>query len=102
MEHKPDKQALATRLAICVVAALILYYGGEKICKMLKLSLWEQFRPWLEKNKIQAVATVAAVLFGISLAIFPLESKKPLPEGDGCDLGPDDGYTPCTPGCDGL
>lgn len=100
MELKQDKQALATRLALCVAAALVLYYGGEKICTMMKLTIWEQYRPWLEKNKIQAVATVAAVLFGISLAIFPLEEKKPLPGEAECPPGPGDGFEPCTPGYD--
>lgn len=98
MELKQDKQELITRLAVCVVAALALYYGGEKLCVTLKLPLWEQYQPWLEKNKIQAIATVAAVLFGISLAVFPIAEKRPpLDQGQEEPEGPVDRFEPCAP-----
>lgn len=86
MELSGDKQELLTRLAICVVIALILYYGAEPVCKALKLPLWEQYHSWLEKNRIQTIAIAAAILFGISLAVFPLKEKEiPTP----------DGFSPC-------
>lgn len=89
MHPEKDRQTLISRLAVCVVLALMLCYGGEKICNALKPSFWEKWRPWLEKNRIQAAAVVAAVLFGASLALFPLppEPEEGLP-GD---------YEPCEP-----
>ena len=104
MEHmeRKEKQETVTRLAICVVVALMIYFGGERLCASMKLPLWEKYRPWLEQNKIQAIAIVAAVLFGVSLAVFPL--KRGGGEGPGfipgeaeCEPpGPPDGdYEPC-------
>lgn len=95
MEFQKDKQELATRLAVCVVAALALYYGGEKLCTALKLPLWEQYRPWLEKNRVQAVALVAAALFGLSMAAFPLSPGEQGGEEAGCQVP--EGYEPCVP-----
>lgn len=71
-----ENKELLSRIAACVVAALILYYAGDKLSQQLHLSLWEKYRPWLEENKIQAVATVAAVLFGLSLAVFPVPPEE--------------------------
>lgn len=89
MELKGNKQEMVTRLAVCVVVALILYYGGEKLCTLAKIPLWEQYRPWLEQNRIQAIAIAAAVLFGISLAVLPLSGQEdavqaPAPEPEPC------------------
>ena len=89
MELKGNKQEMVTRLAVCVVVALILYYGGEKLCAAAKLPLWEQYRPWLEQNRMQAIAIVAAVLFGVSLAVLPLSGQEaaaqaPPPESQPC------------------
>lgn len=95
MDFQKDKQELVTRLAVCVVAALVVYYGGEKLCTALELPFWEQYRPWLEKNRIQAVALVAAALFGLSLAVLPLEgqgARTAAPE----ETAPD-GFEPCQP-----
>ena len=75
MELSGSKQETLTRLAVCVIAALILYSSAKPLCSALKLPLWEEYRPWLEKNRIQAIAVVSAVLFGLSLAPFPLEAK---------------------------
>ena len=75
MELSGSKQETLTRLAVCVIAALILYSSAKPLCSSLKLPLWEEYRPWLEKNRIQAIAVVSAVLFGLSLALFPLEAK---------------------------
>ena len=77
MELHLDKQALVIRLGLCVVVALALYQAGEKLCTVLGLPYWEQYRPWLEKNKVQALAVVTAVLFGLSLVVVPLERQGP-------------------------
>lgn len=73
MELKGDKTELAVRLACCVVAALILYYGLEKLLEKHPIPQVEPYRPWLADNKVQAIAVAAAVLFGASLALFPPE-----------------------------
>lgn len=77
MDLHLDKQALVMRLGVCVVVALILYQAGEKLCTALGLPYWEQYRPWLEKNKVQALAVVTAALFGLSLVVMPLERQEP-------------------------
>ena len=92
MQAQTDKQALVTRLAVCLVVALILYYGGEKVCAALKLPAWESLHPWLEKNRIQALAIATAALVGASLALFPLDQGHG--EGDGAP----EGYEPCQGG----
>ena len=74
-----EQKDMLTRLACCVVIALILCYGAEHLSGVLHWDLLERYRPWLEENRIQAVAVVSAILFGISLAVFPL----PEPESRG-------------------
>ena len=91
MQPEKDKQTLITRLTLCVVLALMLCYGGEKVCDALKPSFWEKWRPWMEKNRIQAAAVTAAVLFGASLALFPL------PPADEPGEGLPGDYEPCEP-----
>lgn len=90
MDFKENKQETITRLACCVVAALILYYAFEKYGDHLNIPVLDQYRPWLAQNKVQAIAIAAAVLYGVSLAVFPLEKKGP-------EVIPDpycDGYEP--------
>lgn len=90
LEFKDNKRETVTRLACCVMVALILYYALEKYGGKLNIPLLDQYRPWLTQNKAQAVAIVAAVIFGLSLAAFPLEKKGP-------EVIPDpfcDGYEP--------
>ena len=60
METKPDKQQTVTRLALCVVVAVALY---------------------------AAAAITAAILFGLSLLLFPPE------EGGAEPAAPEEG--PC-------
>jgi len=81
MEFKEHKQELVTRLACCAVAALILCYGAEQLGGRLSIPQLERLRPWLEENRVQAIAITAAVLFGASLALFPLKDALPEPEG---------------------
>ena len=73
-----------TRLAVCVVVAVAAVYAVEKLCEGKRFSLWEKYGPWILDNKVQAIAVVAAVLYGASLALWP----EP-PEGPG------EGYEPC-------
>ena len=89
MEGPPEKQETAARLVICVAAALILYYGAPPICDALKLSLWEEHRPWLEKNRVMVIAGTAAVLFALSLMFFPPEKES---------LSAPEGFVPCGEG----
>ena len=67
METKPDKQQTVTRLALCVVVAVALYAAAGKVPPL------EPYRPWLEVHKVQAIAITAAILFGLSLLLFPPE-----------------------------
>ncbi len=86
MELGQDKQQTITRLAICVVIAVVLYAALDKLGGGIpKLA---PYKPWLEQNKVQAIAIAAAVLFGASLAVFPLEEPAAPPpaasEADPC------------------
>ena len=77
METKPDKQQAVTRLALCVVVAVALYAAAGKVPPL------EPYRPWLEEHKVQAIAITAAILFGLSLLLFPPEeggAEPPAPE----------------------
>lgn len=79
MDFKENKQESVTRLAICAVAALILYSAADKLSEGGKLPVPETYLTWLKENKVQAIAIIGAVLFGISLALWPLEKKEELP-----------------------
>lgn len=83
MELSGDKQEAVTRIAICVVAALLLYGAADKLGESGKFNLPEKYLCWLKENKVQAIAVAAAVLYGVSLAVWPME-KKGLPEDDPC------------------
>ena len=76
METKPDKQQTVTRLALCVVVAVALYAAAGKVPPL------EPYRPWLEEHKVPA-----AILFGLSLLLFPPE------EGGAEPAAPEEG--PC-------
>jgi hypothetical protein len=71
-----EKKELLTRIACCVVAALVVYYIGDEMSEHVHIELLEKYKPWLEENKIQAIAIVTAVLFGLSLAAFPLPPEE--------------------------
>ena len=95
MEHLElgDKRETVTRLAVCVVIALAICLGGEKLCTALKLPLWEKYGHWLERNKIQSIAVVAAVIFGISLLVAPLKPGQEAPH-DSCGEEEEE-FIPC-------
>lgn len=65
------------RLAVCVVVALAVLYAAEKLLEGKDIPLWNRYGPWLRDNKTQAVAILAAVLYGASLALWPEEKKGP-------------------------
>ena len=71
---EPRKQSDIDRLAVCVAAALALYAGAKPLCTALKLP-YERYRPWLEQNKLQAIAIGAAILYALSLILFPSETS---------------------------
>lgn len=73
MKLKSEGRETVTRLAICLVLAVLLYLGGEWLCSTHEIPLWETYHPWLEENKIQAIAVMTAVIFGLSLLVLPLE-----------------------------
>lgn len=78
-----------TRLALCAVAAAGLVYAAEKLCEGKHWPLWDKYGPWILENRVQAIALLAAVLYGISLALWPEETSRDLPGGDMGD------YQPC-------
>ncbi|MCC8123544.1 MAG: hypothetical protein LIO58_08380 [Oscillospiraceae bacterium] len=88
MDGNYDKKELLTRLAVCAIIAIAVCYGGEKLLPSLHHPMADNLRPWLEKNKMQAIVLVAAVIFGVSLKVRPL---KPAEE---CYEPCDDAYEP--------
>ncbi|NLF34820.1 MAG: hypothetical protein GX585_02520 [Clostridiales bacterium] len=85
----PENKELITRLAYCIVAALVVYYAGDKALEHFQPAGLEKYRPWLTQNKIQAVAVITAVLLGVSLAVWPLEEKKESGLGPDRESNPD-------------
>lgn len=75
-ERKQGPSDAMTRLAICAVAAAGVIYAGEKLCEGKHWPLWDKYGPWILENRVQAIAVLAAVLYGASLALWP-EKKKP-------------------------
>lgn len=86
MELRQAGGEQVSRLAVCAVVAVAAVYAAEKLCEGKHYPLWEKYGPWLKENKVQAIAVAAAVLYGISLALWP-EGKTPEKPGDG--------YEPC-------
>ncbi len=84
----PEKGDLMTRLAVCAVIGIGIVYAAEQFCAGKHIPLWEKYGPWVTENKVQAVAIVAAVLYGVSLALWPEEGQTP-------PAAKDTGFTPC-------
>lgn len=81
LESKDGKQQTVTRLVLCVALAVGLYAVAGKLPAL------EPYRPWLEAHKVQAIAVAAAVLFGVSLAVFPLPDREEDARESGGDCG---------------
>lgn len=73
-----------TRLVICAVVAAAAVYAAERLCQGKDWPLWVKYGPWIQENRIQAIAILAAVFYGASLALWP-EEKAPATEKDGPD-----------------
>ena len=69
-QNKPGGDSL-TRLAVCVVIGVAAIYAAEKLCEGRHFPLWDKYGPWILENKVQAIAVLAAVLYGASLALWP-------------------------------
>lgn len=82
----PDSGERTTRLAVCVVIGVAVVYAAEKLCEGKDIPLWEKYGPWITENRIQAIAVLSAVLYGISLALWSEEKPPAVPE---------EGYSPC-------
>lgn len=80
-EHTRKSTDSMTRLALCAVVATAAVYAGEKLCEGKHWPLWEKYGPWILENKVQAIAALAAVLYGVSLAVWPEEKKPEVVEG---------------------
>ena len=65
-----------TRLAVCAAAAVAILYAVEGLCEGKNWPFWAKYGPWVKENRVQAIAVVAAVLYGASLALWP-EEKGP-------------------------
>ncbi len=85
MEEKQSSQQTVARLALCVILAVGLYAALDKLGG--GIPQLAPYRPWLERNKVQAIAITAAVLFGLSLAVSPLDRAH--------EASPDQSPDPC-------
>jgi len=88
MKREPGGE-LASQLAVCVAAAVALVYAAEKICEGKKWPVWERWGPWIKANRIQAIAILAAVLYGAWTALGG--DKNPKPE----QPPEEEAFTPC-------
>jgi len=68
-QNKPDRTM--TRLAICAVISAAVVYAAEGFCQGKNWPLWEKYGPWILDNKLQTIAILAAVLYTVSLAVWP-------------------------------
>lgn len=84
MDFKENKQESMTRLAVCVVAALLVYSAADKLAEGGKLPIPERYLCWFQENKVQAIAVIGAVIFGLSLALWPVEKKEEEPPDPCC------------------
>lgn len=86
MERRQTGEQL-TRLAVCAVIAVAAVYAGEKLCEGKSYPLWEKYGSTLTENKAQTVAVLTALLYGLSLALWP---EKKLDEA-----AQENDFTPC-------
>lgn len=87
LEQHISKQSggeLLTRVILCAAGAAVLLAAAEALPPQ-KLPLWDKYRPWVAKNRTQAIAILAVILYGVSLLLLPAEPKETTEEG----------YSPC-------
>lgn len=73
MDFLGENRDAVTRIAICAVAAFILYTAVEKLGDSGSLPMLGPYLPWIKENKVQAIAIAAAVLYGLSTVLWPEE-----------------------------
>lgn len=83
-EHHQKPIEPMTRLALCAVVAAAAVYAAEKLCEGKHWPLWDKYGPWILENRAEAIAVLAAVLYGASLALWPEDKKEDI-----------EGYEPC-------
>ena len=89
MEEKQSRQPVLSRLAVSVIMAAGLYAAWSRWGERLPLPDW--CAAWLRENKVQAVALLAAAIFGLSLAVLPPpRGERPAPPPE--DADPCQGY----------
>lgn len=76
MEAHKDRNPLAARLALCGLGGLALVYGAQRLSDAGRLPAQARLGPWLEDNRTQAILLAAALLFGLSLVLLPLEQAE--------------------------
>lgn len=76
MDWTESKHGTVTRLALCGAAAALLYAAADKWADGCKVPALEAYLPWLRENKVEAIAIAAAILFGVSLVLWPLEPEE--------------------------
>lgn len=89
MEQKQGNEDQLARLALCALLAAGCVYGGERYCPGKGYPLWDKYGPWITENKVQAIAAAAALLYVLSLALWPQEKGLPGTEEE------EAGFTPC-------
>lgn len=86
MERRQTGEQL-TRLVVCAVIAVAAVYATEKLCEGKSYPLWEKYGSVLTESKVQTIAVLTAVLYGLSLALLP---EKKLDE-----TVQEEDFTPC-------
>ncbi len=79
MEALSGRGDTLSRLLLCGAAALVLLSAGGPVCTALHLPAGERLRPWLEEHPLQTAVGLTAVLFALSLLLFPPASTPPDP-----------------------
>lgn len=89
MEQKQGNEDQLARLALCALLAAGVVYAGAKYCPGKGYPLWDKYGPWIAENKVRAIAGAAALLYVLSLALWPQEKGLPGTEEE------EAGFTPC-------
>lgn len=86
MDSEPHSLSLGgdtlTRLLLCAAAAVLICSAVDTLSDCQSLSFFERYRPLLHDNRMEVIAVLTALLYALSLALFP----KGDTEGE---------YTPC-------